>query len=91
MNISVDYKDERKGWALLDAASEEWFYGRDFAGGIKTVDVLTDAYFFSSRAKAMAFAKTAPLSDREWTAVPAAITYYVGFTRGKKVNGRRTK
>lgn len=91
MNTSIDYKDEKKGWVLLDAATDEWFYGGDGEGGIKTVDILTDAYFFSSREKAVHLAKTAPFSGRKWMAIPATVTYYIGFTRGKRVKGRRAE
>ena len=91
MDTSVNYSMEKKGWVIVSDETGFFFKTCDNSGlfWFKTTMNLGDAYFFTSKSKAVAFAKSKDLDRRKWLVAPAKFTTFVEATKGVKIaNGR---
>ncbi|MGN0130696.1 MAG: hypothetical protein ACI4CE_07410 [Methanomethylophilus alvi] len=89
MNTSIDYSFEKKGYVIAHEHTGEFFSTCDGIGWFRTTPNLGNAHFFTSKAKALAFAKTKDLAKRDWIVAPAKFIAFVEATKGVRIsNGR---
>lgn len=85
MTLDIDYTTEQKGWVLVREDTGELFKGLDGNGWYGTTRYLANAYFFPSKAKAVAATKQNGLGATTWIVAPAKVTETIEATRGMRV------
>ena len=89
MTTAIDYKMEKKGYVLLEEGTSYFFQYGTGRGWYKITQDLRAAYFFPSKAKAVACAKEPPLRGRKWLVIPASVVETVDATRAVRVFKRK--
>lgn len=90
MTTAIDYVDTKNGWVLIENfEGGRYFSHMDTNGWYGVSDTLASAYFFPSKAKAVAAAKSNDLAARSWIAAPAEITTTIRATKGVKIKPKK--
>jgi len=88
--LKINYKNEKKGWVLIDGDGGEYFKSLTLGGWYQTTDTLAKAFMFMTRAVALEFVRSHEcLGYADWLVARATILHSVEAARGVVVKAKK--